>query len=248
MGANMRVLVLDDDPRLPQLLRALRSLGVDAIGAATRAEAIAIFDQGIAGAILDLRLQPNDLYGGLVVGEYIRARSAHVPVILHTGNGDADVLAACKRLGIMYIEKPAVVAELVAILYSFRPPSKCGRSGVHVRTLPPTHEAILEQNEAATFSLGVLLERSDEDDAIVLTADGWRLRYHLTHMETAVLVEAARGSSRATIASRLGLTPETVKTHARKLITKTGDRDLGSAGLRLLHELVNGLATPMRRM
>ena len=86
-------------------------------------------------------------------------------------------------------------------------------------------------------------------------ADGWRLRYHLTQMEVAVLVEAARGccarrgstwSSRATIAFQLGLTAETVKSHGRNLITKTPDESIADAGLRLLRGLVDCLSTPKR--
>ena len=61
-----------------------------------------------------------------------------------------------------------------------------------------------------------------------------------------MLIEAARGASRATIASQLQLKPETVKSHARNLIRKSGDEDLSSAGLRLLRELVDGLSKSSR--
>jgi DNA-binding NarL/FixJ family response regulator len=69
--------------------------------------------------------------------------------------------------------------------------------------------------------------------------DDWRLRYNLTPTETAVLFEAARGGSRAMIASRLRLASETVKSHARNLIMKTGDDSLRDAGVRLMRELVD---------
>ena len=50
MGATMRVLVLDDDDRLSQLLCGLEGLGVQPLGATTRAEALACFASSLTGS------------------------------------------------------------------------------------------------------------------------------------------------------------------------------------------------------
>jgi DNA-binding NarL/FixJ family response regulator len=68
-------------------------------------------------------------------------------------------------------------------------------------------------------------------------AGRWAVRYALSPAETDVLVGAALGEDRATIARRRESTLATVKSHVAKLLEKTGDAGLLDAANRLLRDL-----------
>jgi DNA-binding NarL/FixJ family response regulator len=53
-------------------------------------------------------------------------------------------------------------------------------------------------------------------------ADELRARYALTRREAEVAILLARGASNAEIATRLGIRPSTVRTHAERLFPKVG--------------------------
>ena len=74
-----------------------------------------------------------------------------------------------------------------------------------------------------------------------------RQECNLSAMETAILKEGAQGGTRATIAAKMNISPETVKTHVRNLLAKTGDESLASAGARLVREIVEQVSSTKRR-
>jgi ActR/RegA family two-component response regulator len=135
--ANMRVVVVDaDDRQLKQLLRALRLLGVDPVGATTCAQAIEIINQGVMGAILDLRLKPDDPSGGLTAGEYLREHHPHVPAILFTGSADPIVQSECRRLRLLYLLKPPPsISSLIDYLRENQPAIERKESGIQERVV-----------------------------------------------------------------------------------------------------------------
>jgi DNA-binding NarL/FixJ family response regulator len=65
----------------------------------------------------------------------------------------------------------------------------------------------------------------------------WGTGYGLTMAELDVLVGAALGESRETVAERRGSALGTVKTQIASLLRKTGDSSLHEAATRLLHEV-----------
>ena len=213
MGATMRVLVLDDQPD-KGLLRVLRTMGAIPLVARTEEEAIVIINAGIDAAIVDMQLDPNWRYGGIAVIRYLREHlGLSVPVILFTGHLDQSAWAECEELNALYVVKPGpTIASLVDYLRENLPAAARTSSGVRA--------------SAST----------DSKDCIAVACEVWQERYDLSAMEAVVLEAAARGGNRTTIAREIKLSPETVKTHTRKLIAKTGDESLVGAGARLVRE------------
>ncbi|MBW0121087.1 helix-turn-helix domain-containing protein, partial [Pseudonocardia oceani] len=65
----------------------------------------------------------------------------------------------------------------------------------------------------------------------------------LSGREVQVLAAMARGRTNASIGSELGLSEDTVKTHARRLFTKLGARDRAHAvALGYQHDILGGAA------
>jgi DNA-binding NarL/FixJ family response regulator len=64
----------------------------------------------------------------------------------------------------------------------------------------------------------------------------WSVIYRLTHAEQKILMLAATGLTREQIALDRGVTPETIKSQAKRLLEKTGDAFLVAAALRCVRE------------
>ncbi len=105
-------------------------------------------------------------------------------------------------------------------------------------------------NHACTrdFYLGVRGAERDGSEALFRTAvASWTRRYQLTTIEASILADGVHGFDRSEIAKGRILSLETVKTHIRNLLRKTGDRGLGQAARRLLHEIVFECEEPPKR-
>jgi DNA-binding NarL/FixJ family response regulator len=70
-------------------------------------------------------------------------------------------------------------------------------------------------------------------------ASRWQTRYRLSNAESDILLGAARGEDRESIAVRRKSSPFTVKTHVASLLRKTLDASLHQAVERLLREALN---------
>lgn len=90
-----------------------------------------------------------------------------------------------------------------------------GEDGTAVRT----GSAATEDASAAGSPLG---ESAVVVDRVALQAQALRTRIGLSARETEVVVEFARGRSAAVIAERLFVSPNTVKTHLRRIYEKAG--------------------------
>jgi DNA-binding CsgD family transcriptional regulator len=64
----------------------------------------------------------------------------------------------------------------------------------------------------------------DPDDAVVISIAAVSRRYGLTHAETVVLSEIARGSGLAPAAAAVGVSLSTARTHLQRVFEKTGTR------------------------
>ncbi len=110
-----RVLLIDDDPRLPELLEGyLAQNGVTLATAADGARGLMALDQGAYDAVLlDVMMPGMD---GLEVLRRIRAKGA-VPVIMLTARGDETDRVVGLEIGADdYVPKPFSPRELLARL------------------------------------------------------------------------------------------------------------------------------------
>ncbi len=110
-----RVLLIDDDERLPELLRSyLEQNGVTLAHAPDGTRGLAMLDQGAWDAVLlDVMMPGMD---GLEVCKRIRAKST-VPVIMLTARGDETDRVVGLELGADdYVAKPFSPRELLARL------------------------------------------------------------------------------------------------------------------------------------
>ena len=112
-GERLRVLVVEDEPRLRQYLgEAVRQLGLDGEVTAT-AEAARRYLAGGGTAdllLLDLNLPGED---GLSLLRAIREGGSHVPAIILTGYGTLEAARLAIRLdAVDFLAKPCPLAEL----------------------------------------------------------------------------------------------------------------------------------------
>jgi DNA-binding response OmpR family regulator len=110
-----RVLLIDDDERLPELLRSyLEQNGVTLAHAPDGTRGLAMLDQGAWDAVLLDVMMPG--LDGLEVCKRIRAKST-VPVIMLTARGDETDRVVGLELGADdYVAKPFSPRELLARL------------------------------------------------------------------------------------------------------------------------------------
>lgn len=108
----MRILIVEDDPELRSMIRALlESLGHQADEATNRADALHMLtsDTELSVVMLDLGLPP-DPYGpseGLAFLEAAMARNSLLKVIVLTGQSDADATLKAIEFGAFdYLQKP----------------------------------------------------------------------------------------------------------------------------------------------
>jgi len=110
MSHARTVLIVEDDPRVRRVLRrALESEGLSALEAATREEALDLFNQAQFDLVtLDLRLGQTD---GLQLAREMRT-IRNVPLIMITGKGsEIDRIAGLEHGADDYIVKPFNLRE-----------------------------------------------------------------------------------------------------------------------------------------
>lgn len=125
-----KVLLVDDDQRLCEVITLLLSETYQIRRAATGAEAIGILRrEPVAAVLLDYRL-PGQLSGLDVLAE-IRSMHPRLPVIMMTGYGSELLVATALKLGISdYFAKPVSVDEILHSLRKILSPSLNGVSSI----------------------------------------------------------------------------------------------------------------------
>ena len=113
MSLGIRVLVVDDEPGILNLISALLGNLYDVVTAGSTTEALQKISLNEPDVVItDVRM-PGD--SGLVLLGRVREQHPHVPVILMTGYGDKDVAVAALRTGAFdYLDKPFSNSELIA--------------------------------------------------------------------------------------------------------------------------------------
>ena len=144
-GSPIRVLVVEDDPRLSELLlRALRAEGLVADAAATGALALdATQATAYDVVILDVGLPDTD---GFAVCAELRRREVWAPVLMLTARtAVGDRVAGLDAGADDYLAKPFAIEELLARLRALGRRGPVARAPVltvgDLRLDPATHEA-----------------------------------------------------------------------------------------------------------
>ena len=110
--ARPRVLLVDDERRLREVVTLFLSEAYDVKQAATGAEAISIVRrEPVAAVVLDYRLPDRS---GLEVLIEIRSARPWLPVVMMTGYGSEALCASALRLGVRdYFPKPVNIGDLL---------------------------------------------------------------------------------------------------------------------------------------
>lgn len=124
--AGRRILIVDDNASIAEAMaRELRDRGCAAVVAGDASEALAKFAGTLKpeAGVLDYDLGRG--LNGLELAEALnRANGAPFPVVLVTGSTDSDVLAALKKQGVVWLNKPVepqLLAQALADLLAARP-------------------------------------------------------------------------------------------------------------------------------
>lgn len=116
LGRSVRVLVVEDDPKIAAMLaKGLRARAFDVEAVATGREAVTRIERGdIDVQLLDLGLPDID---GLDVLRELRQRQSTVPVIVITARSDPTDRETALALGVVeYFTKPFSWAQLWAAI------------------------------------------------------------------------------------------------------------------------------------
>jgi len=193
-NAPTSILIVDDHVLFADVIhKTLEGDGMDVIATvATGAEALRVFhDKRPDLVLLDLTLPDQS---GLVLGQAIMERSPDTVVVALTALDDPQLVKQAMRAGFRgYVSKDCRVSQLrEAIIQAM--------GGSVVVAVP--------SNRMASRS------RVSRNDGSTLLAD------QLTQREREVLALLARGTTSAEMARRLGISPNTLRTHVQSVLTK----------------------------
>ena len=209
----MRLVLADDSVILREgLARLLRDHGFEVIGeVGTAPELLAVVDRVEPDvAVIDIRMPPSHTDEGLVAAEELRTRHPRVGVLVLSQYVEAEyALRLLERgeRGAGYLLKDRVL-DITDLADAVR---RVGEGGSVV------DPALVEQLVRHPSANGALAE--------------------LTPRELDVLALMAEGLSDRGIAQRLVVTPKTVETHVRHILSKL-DLPRGAAENRRVHAVV----------
>ncbi len=200
-GANVSVVVVDDDPQVRAGLRLVLGTdrGIRVIGEASdglEAEAVIARHQPDV-VLMDIRMPRCD--GLTATAREVAADPSRAIIVLTTFDADEDVVRALRAGARGFLLKDAPPAELVAAVRA----AASGRSVLAPGVLDQVMRLAADHTR---------LPSSAERDALA----------SLTPREREVAEAVARGTSNAEIASELFLSLPTVKTHVGRVLTKLG--------------------------
>jgi DNA-binding NtrC family response regulator len=116
MFEGLKVLLIDDDQSIrSSTAESLELAGLDVIAFSNAERAMAAVAEGFQGIVVsDVKLPGMD---GLQLLQQLKARDAHLPVILITGHGDISMAVQAMRLGAYdFIEKPFPAELLIDVV------------------------------------------------------------------------------------------------------------------------------------
>jgi len=193
-NAPTSILIVDDHVLFADVIhKTLEGDGMDVIATvATGAEALRVFhDKRPDLVLLDLTLPDQS---GLVLGQAIMERSPDTVVVALTALDDPQLVKQAMRAGFRgYVSKDCRVSQLREAITQ-------AMGGSVVVAVP--------SNRMASRS------RVSRNDGSTLLAD------QLTQREREVLALLARGTTSAEMARRLGISPNTLRTHVQSVLTK----------------------------
>jgi len=136
-----KVLLVEDDPRLSEVITLFLSETYEVRRAATGAEAIGILRrEQVAAVLLDYRL-PGQL-SGLDVLAKVRSTHPRLPVIMMTGYGSELLVASALKLGISdYFTKPVNIDDILQSLRKILSPGANGHAYSASTPLPPARSS-----------------------------------------------------------------------------------------------------------
>jgi DNA-binding NarL/FixJ family response regulator len=211
-----RILVVEDNEALGRVLAStIRGLGASAVVVGTVAGALEqLAGPGCwSGIILDMSLPDGS---GRTVLAWLGKRHSDVPVLVHTGHPDHDIIAEAYDAKAQYLEKPATRARI----------------GRFVR---------LADAYAREHHPGGATPVADPEDA---TAAAWKQRYGLSDAELDILVRSARGQTRETVAAQRAVSVNTLRKQVQSLLDKAGTDSLRATVERFALELGLARTTP----
>ena len=154
----MKVLIVDDEPRILLLMRGLmKSNGYDVETAPDGPAALEIVKTGSVDVVMtDLRMQPMD---GMQLFREIKAVNPAIPVVLITAYASVETAIEAMKSGVFdYLTKPFKVDELVSCL-------KRAEEQIELEKKQALNEVKNEVSEMALSIARAVIERDiDEKD------------------------------------------------------------------------------------
>lgn len=198
----LRVVVADDERMVRTALRVIldAEAGLEVVGeAATGAEAVSVVRSLAPDVVLmDVRMPEID---GIRATEQILATMADPPriVVVTTFENDAYVYDALRAGASGFLLKRAHPEELIGAV------------------------RLVARGDCLLFPAAVRTLAAAHTSAPPTAPPAWAAR--LTDREADVLRLMATGLSNQEVSERLGVGPQTVKTHVAAVLAKTGSRD-----------------------
>ncbi len=189
---TVRVLIVDDHMLFAEAIRvALEDFGMSVAEIApTGAAAIASVERSLPDVILLDIGLPDQT--GLVVGRTILERWPEARILALTALNDRSVVDEALRIGFRgYLTKDTPVVQFVNSI-----------------------QAVLDGQLVLPQRLSPLGPRSRIEEEVALLSD------HLSRREREVLSLLVEGADGATVAARLGISRNTVRTHVQSILTK----------------------------
>lgn len=215
-GDGVRVLIVDDHQLFTDVMGwTLANLGMEVVSATTAVEGLTLArDQRPDLVLMDIGLRDQN---GLLVGKKILEELPETKVVAVTSHRDRRMVKEATRLGFRgYIFKDTPMRQFISA----------------IRTIL-AGEMVLPGRQSRT-PLGATVEQRN---ATVLVAQ-------LTRREREVVSLLAVGTGSEEIAERLGLSPNTVRTHVQNILMKLQVHSrLEAAAFAIRY----GLAKPERR-
>jgi len=212
VATTVRILIVDDHMLFAEAIRvALEDFGMSVVGVApTGAEAIEMLEREVPDVILMDIGLPDRT--GLVVGRTILERWPDATILALTALHDRNMVDEALRIGFRgYLTKDTPVAQFVNSIRS-----------------------VVDGHLVLPLRLSPIGRRSRGDDEVALMTE------QLSRREREVLSLLVQGASGSTVAERLGISRNTVRTHVQSILTKLQVHSrLEAAAFAVRHGLVD---------
>ena len=183
--APQRLLAVDDDPTLQEILSLFLGNAYEVVPAATGADALAkLCREPVDLVVLDHRLP--DLTG-LEVLSRLRSIRPNLPVIMLTGYGSEWICATAFKLGVTdYLRKPVSAVDLVGVVHRILSPSLEASKSAFENPIP--RDVFVPIPTSIQRAMGVIQQRYwDQLSLSALASQVGMSKYRLSHRFREVL-------------------------------------------------------------